>query len=440
MLKLWTALVGVSPFALRSLSALFGGATILIAAAAALELDRQDRVHRPLLRIGAVAFMCACAPMLIFLGQQARPYAFMIFAYSLATLGLVRLIGELRDGYGSLRSWALLAAGTELTLWSHSLGVLYAASLAFALAPAWLRRPLDRQRLKRGIVVTGLVSALYVPCLFMILSRTGDWHSSWIEWESFDLVVLLVLCVAPVGELTIVSIAAALAMGILAKRAVQAAWFQKEWTSQRALLVLWWTPPLMSVALSLLYVPVFLPRTLAAVMIPGYLLLAGALARTDPLWERAVLAAALSVLLPAALLETQRIAAERWDEVDTYLERNVAPGDELWLYPNDSALPIAANRPNAGFRMRGIPGDYPSVGATGLIRAGSPAVLSVTREQAQVIASRSAQDPVPTVWLVTRQSVIFDPNHDLPLALGEYRRAGKAHRWGYIVVQPFTRR
>jgi hypothetical protein len=54
-----------------------------------------------------------------------------------------------------------------------------------------------------------------------------------------------------------------------------------------------------------------------------------------------------------------------------------------------------------------------------------------------------AQDPslqrVRTVWLVTRQSGIFDPHDDMPNSLALVRHRGPAREWGYISVQPFTR-
>ena len=41
------------------------------------------------------------------------------------------------------------------------------------------------------------------------------------------------------------------------------------------------------------------------------------------------------------------------------------------------------------------------------------------------------------IWLVTRQSGIFDPDGDMPAALARVRRPGPAQSWGYISVQPY---
>jgi hypothetical protein len=80
------------------------------------------------------------------------------------------------------------------------------------------------------------------------------------------------------------------------------------------------------------------------------------------------------------------------------------------------------------------------VAVKGVNRSGSPGTPSLTRQQAQQVAADPSLRRIPTIWLLTRQSLIFDPDNDLPDALGRVRRAGKPQRWGYIAVQPFTRR
>jgi hypothetical protein len=47
---------------------------------------------------------------------------------------------------------------------------------------------------------------------------------------------------------------------------------------------------------------------------------------------------------------------------------------------------------------------------------------------------------VPKIWLVTRQGALFDPKNELPRALAAIRRPGGRQQWGYINVQPYSRR
>ena len=144
-------------------------------------------------------------------------------------------------------------------------------------------------------------------------------------------------------------------------------------------------------------------------------------------------------LLVTAIQVGLRPASEPWDQVAAYLDRHVAAGEQVWLYPNDSALPLREAGANMS-RMRGVPGDYPATGFKGINRMGSPAVVSVTPSQAVQIARNAASAKVPTVWLVTRQPGLFDPANDLPKALAEVRRPGRSQEWGYIKVQPYYSR
>ncbi len=439
VLKLWRGILGADALALRSLSLLFSAAAIPVVMASAYELERLRPTGRPLLGASIAAFLTACLPMLVALGQEARPYPLMILAYACAVLAVLRLTREFAsDGAGTWRSWLLLGSATEVTLWAHGLGLVFAGCLALALFPVWLRRPLSRARIVCGLAVASVVAAAYAPCLAMMVGRTGDWGSGWLEWRPLMLLQLIGVYAIPLEALTAASAVAALVIFLLAKRVLQAAAKNRGWSADRALVLLWLGPAIIAAVVSALALPVFLPRTLSPTVIPFCLLVGAAVARGTSAKERKILAAALVItLLPSAFQFATRPAPEPWDAVHAYLTANVKAGDEVWLYPNDSAVPLgAAGRPS--YNSRGVPGDYPAIGFKGPIRAGSPAVVSLTHEQAQVLASNPAHRRLRTIWLVTRQSALFDPKQELPAALSRVRRPGKMRSWGYINVQPFT--
>ncbi|HKP34060.1 MAG TPA: hypothetical protein VJT70_04690, partial [Sphingomicrobium sp.] len=283
------------------------------------------------------------------------------------------------------------------------------------------------------------VALAYLPCLLMMLNRAGDWGTGWLAWRPAMLLQLVGLFSVPLGTLPFIAAPAALVMLLLAKRAVQASISTRGWDADRAILLLWWGPPLLAIVISQLAMPVFLPRTLTPTLVPAYLALAAALARIDSARERFALTAALAItIMPAAVQTGLRPAVEPWDEVGAYLQRNVRRGDQVWLYPNDSALPL--HEAGSAIPARGIPGDYPATEFKGPIRAGSPAVVSLTAEQARGVAQEASIREVPTVWLVTRQSAIFDPHGDMPAALARVRRPGSPREWGEIEVRPYYRR
>jgi hypothetical protein len=87
--------------------------------------------------------------------------------------------------------------------------------------------------------------------------------------------------------------------------------------------------------------------------------------------------------------------------------------------------------------VRPIPERFPTLHFNGVIRAGWRGVVSLTAEQARTLARDKALRKVPVIWLVARQSAIFDPNNDLPNALAKVRNQGVAERWGYISVRPY---
>lgn len=438
VLKLWTGLFGDTGVGMRSLSVLFGVASIPLLMAAARQQERQEPSGQPMLRMMMAGFIAACAPMLIAADQEARPYPLLLFSYSLAMLGLLRLMREFgAGGPGSWRSWLVLGLGTELTLWSHALGILYAFCLFLALAPVWLQHP-SKERLVRGFAAGITVAFAYLPCALLMMGRAHDWEMNWLRWSWDKLIQLFILYSIPMDVMTIGAVVAAIAMLLLAKRAIVHALTRKGWNSDRALLLLWLGPPLLAALVSALFVPIFLERTLAGTLAPAYVALAGALARIEAPRERRLMAAALVVtLLPTALQTSLRPATERWNDVASFLSRNVEPEDQVWLYPTDSALPLARSGWTSRAPVRLIPEPFPTLNAHGPIRAGWPAVVSVTAGRAAALADDPALTRVPIIWLVSRQSGIFDPKGDMPHALAQVRRAGTPQDWGYIEVTPY---
>ena len=443
VLRLWRSVVGEGHAALRGLSVVLGTLTVPVIMAIVREQERDRATARPLLRAGIAGFLVACSPMFMVIGQEARPYPLLTLAYSLAILAMLRLVDQFRSGgAGSWSAWLLFGGSTAFTCWSHALGILYGLCLALTVLPLWLSRPINGIRLTRGIVTAAAVAAIYLPCLLMMTSRAQDWSTNWLAFHpNMLLVQLLALYTVPVEALTIGSAVAALAMILLIKRSLATTWESKGWNSDRLMLLLWLGPPMLAALISVLYEPVFLARTLSGTLVPCYLMIAGAIARSDDARERRIISAAIcATLLPTAIWLALREPTERWDLLSAYLSRNVQADDQVWLYPADSALPMdAVGRPVPGM-VRAIPEPFPTLGFKGPIRAGWPAVVSLTPRQAQQFAEDPAAAKAPVIWLVTRQSGIFDPKDDLPAALARVRRSGPMEEWGYINVRPYYRR
>lgn len=443
ILRIWRVIVGSDYVRMRGLSAILGTLTIPVVIAIVLEQERQQASPRPLLRAAIAGVLTACSPMLMVISQEARPYPLLTLAYSLAILSLFRLVGELNGGSsGGWRTWTLFGASAALTGWSHALGLLYVVALVLALFPVWLGAPRTPGRLVRPATVGVVFTSIYLPCLFMMSSRAEDWSTNWLRWEPGLFVPgLLALYTIPIEALTVASAVTAIMMVLLFKRALCSIWASVGWNSDRLLLLLWLGPPVFAALISTFFEPVFLVRTLSGTLVPAYLLIAGATARIAEPRERRLICAALCIpLLPAAIAMATRPPSERWDLLSDYLSRNVAASDQIWLYPADSALPLDVLQRRIPGTIRAVPEPFPTLHFDGPVRAGWRGVVSVTPAQAARFAQDRKVRDVPVIWLVTRQSGIFDPRNDMPAALSRVRRAGPLKQWGYITVQPFYRR
>ena len=441
LIKLWSAVAGHGLTALRGLSVLLGVAAVPVTIAAAHELERLSPSGRPLFRIGLAGFVTACAPMLVGIAQDARPYPLLVLAYSVALLGLLRLAREFDQGAaGRLSSWLILAGGTSVTLWAHATGVLEAFCLGAAMLMWLARESIDAARLRRAAAAGCAVLLLYLPCVAIVAARAGDWGHGWLGWEPGMMLELVGLYTIP-NAASLLGAPLILAVALLAIRAARQAFRVGAWNADKAVLLLWLGPPLLSALVSALAVPIFLPRTLTPTIIPAALALSGAVARTSARFERWVVVAVLCLILPLAAVQTAlRPAVEPWDQVGAFLRANVKAGDELWLYPNDTVLPLTVVGGLPTAKVRELPAPFPALGARGPVRGGSPAVVSLTRIEARALVTDPHVRRMRVVWLVSRQASIFDPNGDLPAALRGPRTAGAAHDWGYIRVQPYIAR
>jgi xanthosine utilization system XapX-like protein len=159
----WAKAFGTSEFGIRSLSALFGLATIPIAYLVGAELSSR--------RAGLIAAaLVAVNPMLIWYSQEARSYALLVFFCAVSLLFFARAL-RTRKG-ADLALWSLSSA---LALCSH-----YFAVFAVGIEAVWL---LIALRSRRGPVLAavgavGVVGAALIP---LIVAQINPTHVGWIE-------------------------------------------------------------------------------------------------------------------------------------------------------------------------------------------------------------------------------------------------------------------
>jgi 4-amino-4-deoxy-L-arabinose transferase-like glycosyltransferase len=151
---LWSKAVGDGEAALRSLSALFGVATVPVAYLAA------RRLFRPAVALTAAALV-AVNPWLVWYSQEARAYALLVLLATAALLFFLR---------GDLARWALFAALAVLT---HYFAAFMVAPMALWLI--WTRR--DRA----AILASGAVAAVGLALAPLALDQRASGHTKFIE-------------------------------------------------------------------------------------------------------------------------------------------------------------------------------------------------------------------------------------------------------------------
>jgi mannosyltransferase len=142
----WSKLFGTGEAGLRSLSALFGTASIPVFYAAARELATRQ--------VGlAVAALAAFNPLLVWYSQEARAYALLALLGGLSLLFFARLLRAVDRR--ALALWALFSA---LALLTHYFAVFLVAPEA-----AWLLWRRRGREVALGVGAVALVAAALLP-------------------------------------------------------------------------------------------------------------------------------------------------------------------------------------------------------------------------------------------------------------------------------------
>ncbi|HEV7385647.1 MAG TPA: glycosyltransferase family 39 protein, partial [Phenylobacterium sp.] len=159
----WAKAFGTGELGLRSLSALFGAATVPVGYLIGRQLANR--------RAGLIlAGLIAVSPMLIWYSQEARSYALLVFFCAVSLFFFARALNT-RAGR-DLAFWALASA---LALCSH-----YFAVFAVGIEAVWLLIAL-RGRLRLVLPALAAVAASGLALLPLANAQTNPTHIGWIE-------------------------------------------------------------------------------------------------------------------------------------------------------------------------------------------------------------------------------------------------------------------
>jgi mannosyltransferase len=413
LLSAWTKIVGNSLFGFRSLGLVAGVLALPLFWLAGREVARAVGAEPRIVGLASLA-MAAVLPAVVDITRLVRPYALITLAYLFgiwALFGVARVHAQTHTLSG--RYWRFYLLSLALLFWLHNLGALYVAGLGLALlvliGPVVLIRDHPKQFLL-GHLTVALIAA---PAFYILADQAPTWAKS--TWLTFNPNVALKMLFPIYGLAGLGGFACA---GVL----IAYGWEKIRIRPLTALILLATIPVIFSFALSALITPVFIPRTLVPVS-AALILLVAVGAATKSLVPR-VTFAILWVLSATQMVGIQTLKSpENWYGAIAWLEQRVQPGDVIYAYPNEGALPLSYALRDKGltYPIRPIPEAVPSHDPTGWYPTGSRGVVSLPQYRLQEIADDVQSKRVPTVWLLRLGPAAYDKGDGFVKALARTR-------------------
>jgi hypothetical protein len=414
LMHVWAGAFGDGVLSMRMPGLLAGLATpvaMLLAAREAAAWLGWDEARRARLYLAAFGLGCV-SNALVEMSRQIRPYPLMILVYA-GALALMLRLARLHHQGGPLVGVAF--AGyfllLEAMLWLHNLGPFYALSLTIALGIALLGRGQRRSDLGWLAAAHVIVALLYLPGLAILRDQAPTWVShTWLRFRLgkgfFDHLTTLYAAPGWPGFFLFLLLGLGIAFLIRSNPGRRLAGL---------LLVLGLLPVVLAAAVSLAIAPVFITRTMTPVAVPAMLLLAvGAAAWSD---TKKLVGIGAALILGTSMLAADvqaRMAGpmQDWYRTVDWLKQRFRPGDQIFAYPNEGALPLSYALRDKGlnYPIRAIPTAVPSFNvAGGWYPTGSRGVVSLPREQLRAIAKQPATRAIPTIWLLRLGAKTYDP-------------------------------
>jgi uncharacterized membrane protein len=423
VLRVWTLLAGDQLVGLRSLGVVCGLATLAAIAIAAREIGLFldfDRARRAVFITAAIC-LAAFSPMLVEMTREVRPYPLLILVNACATGALFRLGRRMERGAGLGGSgYGVYLFMLALTLWLHNLGVLYAAAMGLALLALVARRGWTKRDWIAFVGGHVVVLLVWLPAVAILLDQAPTWvKSTWLHFPPPDLADrIITLFVVPQwpGMVAALALFAVALMGCIGTGAGRRA--------IGALLLLALLPLALSLMLSAYVTPIFILRTMTPVAVAGILLLAQGVAQLRGRGGLIGAGAVLIIISQMAMTDIQlrQIGAQqKWYEAVDWLALRYTPGDMVYAYPNEGALPFryAVRDRKLPIRTRPIPTDMPTLdGGPGAWNpTGSRGVFSLPKNRLEAIAAAPATRHIATVWLLRLGPWAYDKGDHLLHAL-----------------------
>jgi mannosyltransferase len=415
ILRTWTLLTSGSILGFRSLGAFVGLITLPLIWLAGRELAYAIGRQQSALALPA-AMLAAVTPSLVDMAKLVRPYSLMIFAYTIGLWSVLRLV-RFYDEHGKISTGAWLGYLTSLILlvWLHNLGALYAGALGIALLTLVGPIKILQHHWRLYLVSHIIVLAAIIPAFIILLDQAPTWaKSTWLSFIPSALPHQIILIFGVPGLFGVAVAGLLIINGMITLKSEQRRF-------ALALLIMAFLPILLSILISAMIAPVFLMRTLIACSVPFILLIA--LGVDNRLVVRATFAMLFMVTLIRAV-QVQSLPPEQdWYAAVRWLAPKLRPGDLVYAYPNEGALPLryALRDMNKSAEIRSIPSEVPARDPAGWYPTGSRGVQTLPAWRLEQIANDPVSRKAPTIWLLRMGREKYDPG-DTSLHIFERNR------------------
>lgn len=403
-LRTWTLIAGDSLGAYRSLGVLIGMLILPVVWLAGREMERGLGRKPWTIAIPAI-LLVAVLPSLVDTARLVRPYYLLTFVNAVGIWSVLRLARVHREtGMLDDLAWRTYLATLALLFWLHNLGALYVAGMGLGLLILIGPVELLRHHARRVLVGHALVAAIALPALLILVDQASAWtHSTWLTFNGNALFdnILLIFGLPGLFGLAVALLLAGLTLGNAGRSRMPL-----------ALLAIAVTPMLLALVLTFTVAPVFLPRTLVASGIPLVMLVA---ASAD---HSALLRVAFAMLLVLAferVVQVEQLPPEQnWYGAVRWLTPRLAPGDRIYAYPNEGALPLryALRDLEQTASIRQIPSEVPARDPSGWYPTGSRGVQSLPTARLTEIANDPVSRATPTIWLLRLGPNAYDKEDD----------------------------
>ncbi|MEA2710472.1 MAG: mannosyltransferase [Phycisphaerales bacterium] len=314
LLWVWIKVFGASELSLRMPSALAGvGGVAAMYVFVRRVLGRREAI--------AAALIVAVAPLHVAYAQEARTYALTFFVAIVCTDLFVRL---LREPTQRLQVAYIIAAA--VLLYCHLYGVFVLAAHQLAYACALMEKNKPALPLRRWIMTSIAIAALYSPWVSVVLGWVRAVNVNfWVKAVTWDDVSRAYWVLVGSTPLYLIAIPLAV-LGVV-----------RLWRRHRAamplLLGLAFLPVIVPVAVSILGRPSFAPRYAIVACVGLYPLIASGVAAIPFGAARAgllVLFAALAI--HAARGEATAVPKSPWREAVAYVQERAGPKDIVVIH------------------------------------------------------------------------------------------------------------